>query len=93
MKTKIIKRIMKTEKRVHADLMNLELTRALEVIGFKILIRMYECPVGTIEVITKKDGLLHFFFIDRTEKGIADASNYYILRYGIDRTKFRTISL
>ena len=59
---------------------------SLQALGYKILLRDYDCPLGQIDYVAKRENGLVFISINRTaEEKIkaARASEYYVKRYGI----------
>lgn len=54
--------------------------------GYKILLRNYECPIGEVDMIAKKDGKLIFLGVNRSKlkmDKIKKTAAYYLKRYGI----------
>lgn len=63
--------------------------------GFKVLLRHYECPVGEVDLIAKKDGKLVFFVVNRKmDEDVKKTAAYYLKRYGIKDVscEFKTIN-
>ena len=55
----------------------------LELLGYKILLRNYECTIGTVDFIAKKNGKLFFVGVNRSRLEVQLVSTYYLKRYGI----------
>lgn len=70
------KQILAEEKAYHA----------LKTLGYKILLRNYECPLGEVSMIAKKAGELVFIGINNTPP--VKAAEYYVKRYGINEVKY-----
>lgn len=69
------------------------LFHALTEIGYKILLREYECPKGKIAFIAKKDGTLVFIGVNTAEPIVHSAMVYYLKRYGITTVHTRIVTL
>lgn len=72
---------MKPTKETLTIIKHEEAFHAMLKLGYKILLRNYECPLGEIHFIAKKHGELVFVCINEVPP-IA-AARYYINRYGI----------
>ena len=67
-------------------------------LGYKILLRDYECAVGAIDLISKRDGVLVFTEVltnkEKPSGTMEAATRYYLKRYGITsgvNTCFETV--
>ena len=57
---------------------------ALTNLGYKILLRHYECELGEIDFVAKRAGKLIFIGINRiAARPLIKAGEYYMKRYGI----------
>ena len=60
---------------------------ALQTLGYKILLKNYECPLGGIDFVAKRAGELIFISINPSADESASAAKaglYYVKRYGLD---------
>lgn len=76
----------KTKKALKGKLLLERAQAALQILGYKILIREYECTVGKIDFIAKRDRNLVFISINRTpeeREQAGRAAEYYVKRYGV----------
>lgn len=52
--------------------------------GYKILLKCYECEIGTVDLIAKDSGHLVFVAVNREEfSGFLKTMAYYLKRYAI----------
>lgn len=59
----------------------------LRRLGYKVLLRNYECSLGEVHIIAKKEGRLVFLMVDPDEeqaKAVKRVAKYYVKRYGLD---------
>jgi len=64
---------------------------ALPQLGYKILLRDYECELGRVAFITKKAGKLWFFFVCGREAVPRVITEYYTRRYGTEAISTVTV--
>lgn len=55
----------------------------LQILGYKVLLRNYECQIGTVDFVAKKNGKLFFVGVNRPRIEVQLVSTYYLKRYGI----------
>ena len=55
----------------------------LQVLGYKVLLKNYECTIGTVDFVAKKNGKLFFVGVNRPRLEVQLVSTYYLKRYGI----------
>ena len=55
----------------------------LQILGYKVLLRNYECKIGTVDFVAKKNGKLFFVGVNRPRIEVQLVSTYYLKRYGI----------
>jgi Holliday junction resolvase-like predicted endonuclease len=65
----------------------------LTEIGYKILLRDYECDKGKVAFIAKKNGELVFVGVNTAEPVVRKIMLYYLKRYGILNVPTRIIVL
>ena len=65
----------------------------LQVLGYKVLLKNYECNAGTIDFVAKKDGKFFFFGVMRHRIDVQLASTYYRNRYGLKDVSFEEVIL
>ena len=68
------------------------LFHALPLMGYKVLLRNYECPLGELTFVAKKGGYLVFIGLDN-QKRLKPVAEYYIKRYGIKDIPYRIVGL
>jgi len=67
--------------------------KPLEVLGYKILLRNYECPLGEVDYIAKKAGYLVFIGLSKKMDSLEAVAKYYTKRYGITSIPYRIVEL
>ncbi len=55
----------------------------LQLLGYKVLLRSYECNIGGVDFVAKKNGKLFFIGVDKPRLEVQLVSTYYMKRYGI----------
>lgn len=81
-----------TTQTMTSELKAEKLYHTLTLLGHKVLLKNYECPLGEVDFITKKDSQLWFIGVDRDEERMKKAGKYYIKRYGIE-VKMKFVNL
>jgi len=65
------------------DLLTESVFHMLVMLGYKILLKNYECKIGTVDFVAKKNGKLFFVGVNRPRPEVQQVSTYYLKRYGI----------
>ena len=65
----------------------------LQILGYKVLLKSYECNIGGVDFVAKKDGKLIFVGVNRPRLEVQLVSTYYMKRYGIKDVESREIIL
>ena len=60
---------------------------ALQTLGYKILLKFYECTLGEIDFVAKHNGELVFIGINKIPS--VKVAEYYIKRYGIKDVPYK----
>lgn len=55
----------------------------LQILGYKVLLKNYECKIGAVDFVAKKNGKLFFVGVNRPRIEVQLVSTYYMRRYGI----------
>lgn len=75
------------------DLLMESVFGTLQILGYKILLKSYECKIGTVDFVAKKDGKLFFVGVNRPRIEVQLVSTYYLKRYGIKDVQIQEIIL
>jgi Holliday junction resolvase-like predicted endonuclease len=65
----------------------------LQVLGYKVLLKNYECNIGEVDFVAKKNGKLFFVGANRPRLKVQLVSTYYMKRYGIKDAQSEEIIL
>ena len=71
-----------------------DLIGRLSLEGYKVLLKQYECSLGEIDLIAKKNGKLFFIMVDQPiTKTVEKVGNYYLKRYGIGAVEHEFLAI
>jgi len=65
----------------------------LQLLGYKVLLKSYECNIGGVDFVVKKNGKLFFIGVDKPRLEVQLVSTYYMKRYGIKDAQSEEIIL
>lgn len=67
--------------------------KPFEALGYKVLLKNYNCPLGEVDYVAKKKGYLCFIGINKKLTSLEAVAKYYIKRYGIDSVPYRILAM